>query len=661
MGKISYLDGARQAMHFIWARLVWLVLVCALILLPATRVGTVLSHPRAPLVKQVISYPLTSEELESFWDTLLLRQMAEWQIPGAVVIVVKDDQVLFTKGYGFADQENQIPVNPETTLFHSGSVTKLFTATAIMQLWERGVIDLDADIDAYLPQMGINIGLGAPVTIADLLTHSSGLEDRFIGTATRHPDELMPLCQYVASRLPVFSAFPAERISYSNHGYTLLGCVIEEVTGESFTEYVTANILTPLDMHVTAFAPDDRLESNLAVGYDHSETGSQPFSADYYFNLTPAGSLMTSATDIAHFMIAHLDAGCYQNACILEGDTLNMMHTRQITNHPALPGWTYGFYEHLENGLRGLEHTGAWRGYGTMMYLLPDQGVGVFVAYNQFEFVPRDQIIGQFLEHFYASQSTSTAVPEDYIASANLEDIIGNYSYPRWHSQNTLEKLISLLLQVRVRSSGNGTLIVYFPGHIQETSEWVAVGPGLFRRLDGDGYLAFGKDETDNVTQMYTWCFTPVTLEKLPWYETTSVQLMWLGLSLLVFIISASSYLYRCLTVSKNALRKPPNLARLLAGLNGLLNLAFLIGLCISFLLIDEWELAYGMPLFLHIVLGLPLAGAILAVVLPIFAALAWRHHYWTLGERWRYTIGVLNAIGFILFLHEWNLLGFHY
>jgi CubicO group peptidase (beta-lactamase class C family) len=351
--------------------------------------------------------PTDPEELETFLDAFFAEQMEVLHIPGAVFILVKDSETFFTKGYGLADLESQRPVIPDETLFRVGSVSKLFTATAIMQLVEQGRLNLDDDVNKYLKSFQLEKNYPRPVTVANLLTHTGVFDERLTGTGVRSPSELVPLGQYLADNMPPRVMPPDDTISYSNHGYALAGYLVEEISGMPFDQYIEENVLRPLDMNHSSFRQPLRpeLASDLAVGYVYT-TDYQVMPVEY-LNIAPPGSLYAKATDMAHFVIAHLQNGRYEDTRILEAETAQEMHRRQFTHHPQLAGWAYGFYEHIENGQRAIAHGGDITGFSSLLFLLPEKNLGFFVSFNASVSAlfglgdPREELVSRFLDRYY--------------------------------------------------------------------------------------------------------------------------------------------------------------------------------------------------------------------------------------------------------------------
>ncbi|MFQ5892279.1 MAG: serine hydrolase domain-containing protein, partial [Candidatus Methanofastidiosia archaeon] len=176
---------------------------------------------------------------------------------------------------------------------------------------------------------------------------------------------------------------PGDVISYSNHGFALAGYLVEEISGILFAQYVDENIFQLLDMEHSSFQEPlpPHLAPYLVVGYMYINDTYQPIPLEY-LNLAPAGSLYATATDVGHFMIAHLQNGQYKDARILSEETAKEMHRQQFTHHPQLPGWAYGFYEHFENGQRAITHGGDITGFSSLLFLLPERNLGFFVSFN---------------------------------------------------------------------------------------------------------------------------------------------------------------------------------------------------------------------------------------------------------------------------------------
>ncbi len=582
--------------------------------------------------------PTDPQELEAFLDPFFAQQMAKLHIPGAVVLVVKDGEIFFTKGYGFANLEQRTPVLPEKTLFRVGSISKLFTATAVMQLAERGLL-----------------------TLAHLLTHTGGFDDRIIGMAARSASEVVPLGSYLAARMPPRVRPSGEVISYSNHGTALAGYLVEVISGVPFAQYVDEQILQPLGMHRSSFGLPPHLARDLAVGYEYTNGAYQPVAFDY-FNVAPAGSLITTATDIARFMMAHLAEGRYGNVRILNAATVQEMHRQHFTHHPRLPGFAYGFYEHFQNNRRAIKHDGGWRGFSSVLVLLPGQKLGVFVAYNTYRtstgLFPPHELVTQFLNHYYPAPEKPVPLQPRTDMPNGFDRFTGSYRCT-WYSRRTVLKLAAWSGAVRVTGSSVGALTV-------GSRPLVEVDPLFFQRVDADGSVAFRADPDGRITYMFTDqdCQPGGAYEKLAWYEGPDFHLFLIGFFVLIFLsahlVWAVGSLIRRLRRRRPAAPRPARRAWGPAGLISTLNLIFLIGLDRA-VFGNGWDFAYGMRPVAIAWLCLPVVATFLTPLLPILAVLIWKYRYWSVIGRCHYSLVTLAALLYIPFLLYWNLLGFRF
>ncbi len=321
------------------------------------------------------------EELEAFADSFFAAQMEELRIPGVAFIFVEGGEVVLAKGYGYSDLEKRTPMSADTTVMRIGSISKVFVATAVMQLVEQGTLDLDADINQYLTTFQIEDAFDEPVTLAQLLTHTAGFEDPPYVSNT-DPALVEPLGPYLAKTMSARTDAPGETFRYSNHGFALAAYVVEEVSGQPFDQYVAEHIMRPLGMAQTGYLLSPPLPEGLAVGYAYQEGTQVPQPVDYD-NDYPGGSIVSTAADMARFMRAHLQDGCYQDVCILQPETEAEMQRRQVDTPYEGQAVTYGFTEGTQDGQRLLGHSGAIRGFGSIMDLLPEHDMGYFFSFNE--------------------------------------------------------------------------------------------------------------------------------------------------------------------------------------------------------------------------------------------------------------------------------------
>jgi CubicO group peptidase (beta-lactamase class C family) len=604
-----------------------------------------------------------AKDLEAFADQFFQEKLAERHVPGAVFVVVKDGRIVFAKGFGYAERERQTPVIPDKTTFRVASVSKLFTATAVMQLVEQGRLSLNEDVNHYLKSFQLREPFPRPVTLANLLTHTGGFDERTIGTSARTRADIQPLGAYLAARMPACAVPPGDVISYSNHGVSLAGYIVEETSGVPFARYVAEHILEPLGMRRSSFAPDDELERDLAVAYDYDkEDGSYKPIPVHYINGWPAGSLVSTGTDMAAFLIAHLQDGRYRETQILQRSTAREMHRQHFTQHPRLPGVAYGFWERFENGRRTLEHSGDLSGFASLLCLLPDEGVGFFVSCNHDDLKLRDDLVKAFLDHYYPARKSAPfpAAPADFARRAGL--FTGYYQYNRY-SRNTIEKAASAVEQLRVLDGGDGTLVIEVPSFLRDVLSdirLVEVEPLLFRRDDGDRYAAFRMDADGRITHLTLNVLGAViVLEKVPWFDSVPVQA---GLTLGFIAVFLCALLALPVAALVRRLRRRPRAAgarRLvawLAWLIGFLNLAFVGGL-VALLLVGDAD--YGMPPAAVALFVVPFVSAALTGALLACSVRSWRGC--SFFGRTCVAVFAVASVGFLVYLNSGNLLGFRF
>jgi CubicO group peptidase (beta-lactamase class C family) len=620
--------------------------------------------PAAPSQRQG---PTDPAELESFLDGLLAQEMQEDHIAGAAVAVVKDGQLFFAKGYGYADVENKISIDPEQTIFRIGSLSKLFTSTAVMQLVEQGKLDLDADVNTYL-DFRIPDTYSQPVTLKHLMTHTSGFEDRAFEVLVSDAADLVPVREWLVSHMSARVSPPGEYAAYSNFNTMLAGYIVERVSGQPYDQYIKEHILNPLGMvHSNAHAPMPLdLRPYESKGYTYDD-GFQVY--PYYLGqlaIVPAGGLQASATDMARFMIAHLQNGLYSDTVIAEARILKetparQMHSPLYTADPRLLGTAYGFFDFTDNGQWTIGHDGAAPPTNSILLLLPDRNLGVFVVYNSQVGDLTSQHLGfqrAFFDHYYPAPAVEPIQrPADFAERARQFE--GSYKLTRG-SQTTLEKVVGLFgAAVEIKDPGNGTLLMSTPW-----GDWqfVEVEPNYFRQVDGRIHILFRTDERGQIRYLFTDLTPMFAFEKLEWYEMPGFNIVLLLVSQLIFLSNLIVALVRAIrnrrtNDSQSRMSRGARVAQwIIVGIS-ILNLLFVVGT----VLWGNPAPLFGVAMIYKIVLGLGVVSAVLTVGALVYTVLAWKKSYWGVASRLYYTLVTVAAVAFVWFLNTWNLLGWRY
>ena len=611
--------------------------------------------------KQVtIQYPgsIDSQELGHFLDELFAESMAEQHIPGAVVAVVQDGKLLLAKGYGYADLDGQVPADPERSLFRVGSVSKLFTWTAVMQLLEQGKLSLDTDVNEYL-DFAIPPTFSTPITLRHLLSHTPGFEFKGTNLWGLKAERMIPLGDWLKANLPARVFPPGEIASYSNYGAALAGYIVERVSGLPFNEYVEQNIFSPLNMEHSTFRqplPTD-LAADMSTGYSY-DNGYLEGSFEYQLPF-PAGALSSSATDMARFMLAHLQNGEFESERILQEETANLMHSHLYSPDPRLESMAYGFFEKTENGQRLVFHTGDSTLFHSGMWLIPGQNVGLFISTNSTGGWSAVQtLLKSFINHYYPMDTLPNLLsPADF--SERIAPYLGGYTNAQ-SNFTTYEKIYENFNSISTSLDSDGTFVLKRSGQVRR---FVEKEPGLLEEIgEPDNHIAYGTGPDGRLFLMEPG---PYPIFRTPWYGAGILHLVLFSSGTLLFLGALIVWPIGSIRQRKHIPPAQPasltaRLARWTAALFGLLWLVVLLGIASIFMDILP---VFGAPRIifesvplLNILLAISYVLAGLALVILVFAAVSWAKHYWSFGGRIFYSILAVMALLLIWWLAYWNL-----
>lgn len=461
--------------------------------------------------------PLEATDLEAWLDGFMPFSLARGDIAGAVVVVVKDGEILLQKGYGYADVAEQKPVDPEYTLFRPGSVSKLFTWTAVMQQVERGKLDLDTDVNQYLDfELPPGPG-GRPITLRNIMTHTAGFEETVKELITTDITTLPKLGDLVRGRIPARIFEPGTTPAYSNYATALAGHLVERTSGLGFYDYLDQNIFGPLGMTKSSFRQPlpDALMANMSKGY---RLGSDDKPGDYeLIGLAPAGSLASTGADMAKFMIAHLQKGAYGENRILSAETAELMHTSALTLLPPLNRMVLGFYETNINGHRVISHGGDTRYFHSNLHLFLDDDVGLYISMNS---TGREGAAGplrtglyrEFADRYFPGPAVTGAVDEK-TAAEHARMISGNYVLSR-RLETNLISILNLINSVTVAPNEDGSISVSILNGLHgKPGKWREIAPFVWKE-DGENTRLAAEVVDGKVTRFSFDTFAPII-----WFE----------------------------------------------------------------------------------------------------------------------------------------------
>lgn len=597
-------------------------------------------------------------QLEAFMDGVWLSQKASKDVMGAVVTVVKDNQILLNKGYGFADYDNRVKVNADKTLFRIASISKPFTWTAVMQLVEQGKLDLNENVNTYLTEFQIPDTFPEPITMKHLMTHSAGFEDVVLNLGRCSADELLPLGTYLKDNLPRRVRPVGTYSSYSNHSTAIAAHVIEAITGMTWSDYIEQQVLAPLNMERTVArhpVPTDLLP-DLSKNFDRK--GGKWTHQDFlYWNIYPAGMMSTTGQDMANFMMAHLNEGTFNGASVLKPDTTRQMQSKLFSSMDDGNDWLHGFYESSRNGVKIFGHGGDLNAFHSNLLLFPEHNLGLFVSFNsEAGASARSALSSAFIhQYFPVEDDIRPAPPED--AKSRYADFEGTYGFLR-RNMTDFSQLVLLVTNLQVSVTSKGYLSLTSGG---APTHYVEVNDDRFRSMDNESEILFVRNEAGEVTHMVSSSFAGASWDKLGFTDSPQLHRI---LFALVAIVSGVYLLYwpirwirrkiyRVETTSVSF--KPYAVAWIvcLSQLSTSIYLAASLG--------DEEQFYFGIPDGVITLLYIVLATCLLMPILVGYTLRIWSKTIGSISERINYSLVALIAVLNVYLAWYWNLLSFHF
>jgi CubicO group peptidase (beta-lactamase class C family) len=591
------------------------------------------------LSARTVPRTLTADNVRAFFDAAFAIQRREHALVGEVVSVVHRGDVLFTGGYGWADLEARVPADPERSLFRIASITKPFVWTAVMQLVEQGVLDLDAEIDRYL-DFTIPRAYDEPIRLWHLLTHTAGFEETARGWGSRGPEDVGDLGEALEALLPARVRPPGRHAAYSNYGAALAGYIVERVSAQRWVEYTEDHILRPLGMTSTTARTEMPVELRRrhAKGYAYADGMLQP-TPYRYLRLGPAGHMSSTARDMASFMLAHLNHGRLGDARILRESTSKRMQSPLFAPYPELPPLLHGFYRSDRNDRVVFGHGGDANQFHSAMLMLPEAELGVFVSFNSDPgALARNVLVAAFLDHFFPTRS-----PPSERADVDLSDYAGEY-VPLRSAYSTFERVRSLFRGLSIHVDGDELVL-------GNGARLVPTAPDRFEARSGGAPIVFERDDRGAISHMLAG--SPLATygrERGPDAPRNARLLLLTAFSVAVAAVVGWGYrVFRPIPVS----RRLPSPHVRVAWVH-----ALLLGGCLLLLPTAIGGIAYGLSPFTRTVLIVFNANLVFGLLTTAFAARQWMTGAGSLGCRCRYAIVALASLVNLWFAWAFNLLG---
>lgn len=584
--------------------------------------------------------PPALQGLGALVDEHVTAAMAEEKIPGVAVTVVADGERVVHKGYGWADTERRVPVDPERTRFLIGSETKLFAAQAALQLVRAGRLTLDADVNTYLKTFTVRDTYpGRPVTLRHLLTHTAGFdEDYVVGSGA----DVLPLGEALAAHQPARVRPPGTGVSYSNYGVALAGYLVQTVSGMPFEEYVKRQVFEPLGMKESVAACGG-LRGTKAYLADGTPTPVD--CAD--FAASGAGPAST-ASDMAVYLQAQLS----QDGRLGTGIAAEMQR-RQYSEHPGLAGMGFIWEERPYKGHRLLFKGGDMPGMHAFMFLLPEQGIGVHVMANG-DGTGRHGLDGFALVEKIIDRYLPKTAPPAVTAPAGAS----SRAYEGWYQSSGVSRGSLLRVQaladtpVHVTATADGGVVTTGLGGGER--RWIQFEPGVFQQEGGWSRIAFPEPG-----QLALGGST-VVFDRIGPLEHSWLHLGLMAWALAVSVIAVVAYPV-ALAVRRIRGRavQGPWAPRLAAWLGGVAVTVVVAGF--GSLLADQ---SRALPMVLQAapaliaLLVLATLTVALAAALSVCAVIAWWRRWWRPAARIGYTLVTTGVVAFAVVAVLYNFVG---
>jgi CubicO group peptidase (beta-lactamase class C family) len=600
------------------------------------------------------SHPLSAADLEAFLDPLMKEQLARHKIAGAVVVVAKDDAILFSSGYGWADVERQRPMMADATLVRPASISKLFTGIAVMQLVEQDRLDLDRDVNDYLDFRIPTPAGGVPVTLRRLMTHRAGFEEHVKDLFSAAPLP-QPLGPWLAHSLPR-RLFPKGDVSaYSNYGMALAGYIVERTSGRPYADYVADHILGPLGMtHSTFRQPlPESLAPLMAKSYGRSDQPPWPFFETV--TAAPAGALSATGADMGRFMLALLHGGGVDGARVLSEASLARMMAPAITTPTGSMGLV--FYEMRYGRTRFVEHSGQTMSFFSDLLVSPESGLGLFVS---FDGEAGEPAMSDLLRHL-AERYLPDAAPQSFAGRRQDAEAAAGVYQTTHRADSTVVRLRALGSEILVRPTAEGI-------SMSSAAAWPFGAEG---KLHEAGPLVFGDDP-------YKFGFEPgpghtmrldigppiEQWQRVPWWLDARLVLPVVTASVLIAVVTLLSWMIAVARRWRRAQRWSDDAAvrrcHLIVRLVLVIQLVVIVSTAVVFAVGTENNTILNSALdpILILIYGLAWLGVFGGFAALWVAWLFWRKRIGTWWARLHHALIAVSAGTLAWFLLTWHLAG---
>ncbi|HBS05851.1 MAG TPA: hypothetical protein DEA96_12850 [Leptospiraceae bacterium] len=596
-----------------------------------------------------------SPAAEKFMDEFIKGAASEANVPGAMVAIVRNGRLVLLKGYGDAHLRDGKKVDPESTYFRVGSISKTFVALGILQLIQENKIQLDQNVSEILPDLAS--GFKYPVTIRQLVTHTAGFDERLIGLGASPDEALPPVSQIVIDQYPGQIAEPGSYYNYSNYGFLVLAAILEVKSGQSFMDYQNEHVLAPLGLKAT-FSPEDLDQERISASYVMGPDGQRVEMAPMRLRYFPVGSLYATGQDMARYLTSLING--FNDNGALSDDSYGILVQNLYRPAPELPGSAFSFYERDLRGLRMLEHGGDWEAFSSLISFSPEDRSGIFFSSNgSTDPLLREKLMQSFADYLGLKKPAQAPTQKPGL---ELDAYAGSYRYARYEHDGLL-KVGGLPMQVDVEVDGDG-LNASFPADFRQPIALRPVGEHIFQSQDPELKIVFAVEDGKAVGISGTY-MVPFYLERISPLEGMQTVVPLTAFAVIMMLGCLFAPVARKLYIRFTG-NEPPELEpdaqeeerkifRLMVA-TAWAHVLFLLGTQIHMAILQQ-QIVEGVPRSLEAILYLPYGLLLLTVLLAIRIPRVWNAFSWGTGLKIFYTLVATAGVIFFQLLWYWNLL----
>lgn len=458
-------------------------------------------------------------------ESAVAQCMVDNDLPGAAVVIVRAGKTIYKKGFGRANVELGTDVDPDKTIFRIGSISKALTLLTLTRQIDQGRIKMDDDVEKYFQGLKNPHEFKKPVTIENLLTHTSGFDQ--IGGRDRQVREFAKTLAERKALRPALADYLREnrlrRVSpageyyrYDTYGSSLAGAILEKVVGKPFPDAIREEMFLPLGMERTFVEVDDDHQSDLAMGYERHGDRNLPQPYEVYVT-TPASSIDATPADMGRLLEALTSDGANSTGRFLSAETATKVLKPQFRPHPEFLGTTHGLHEsedasgEFSVAIRSVDHGGTMQGFSTLMTVLPEHKLGVFLAINRSG--GRNPLSGAVMravvKNLPITNKRKPFMLPARVKTRELGEYVGDYYYGVFCHDGSPEDFAAGAWRrgsPRSVEQNSGALSI-------GDEEFLPRGDDVFVRTDGQQMIVFGRDQAGHVSH-FNYSTSPDTFER---------------------------------------------------------------------------------------------------------------------------------------------------